>query len=50
MEKWFAHRESKIDEIEKEALGYDHATIGALVMERLGHDDDAEKEIKRRVY
>ncbi len=28
----------------------DHESIGALVVERLGHDEDAEKEIKQRVY
>lgn len=28
----------------------DQSSIGALVVERLGHDDEAEKEMKGRVY
>jgi HD-like signal output (HDOD) protein len=31
MEKWFTSKESRLDEIEKDALGHDHASIGALM-------------------
>ena len=31
MEKWFSHEELRLDEIEKDAFGYDHASIGALM-------------------
>jgi HD-like signal output (HDOD) protein len=31
MEEWFAHKESRLDEIEKDAFGYDHASVGALM-------------------
>ena len=33
LDQWFAERELMLDEIEKKALGYDHATIGALMAE-----------------
>jgi HD-like signal output (HDOD) protein len=31
LEKWFAHKESRLDEFEKDAFGYDHASVGALM-------------------
>ena len=33
LEQWFAGQESMLDKIEKKALGYDHAAIGALMAE-----------------
>jgi HD-like signal output (HDOD) protein len=31
MEKWFAHKESRLDEIERDEFGFDHASVGALM-------------------
>lgn len=37
-------------ETERTIMIIDRVSIGALVVEKLGHDDEAEKEMKQRVY
>ena len=37
-------------ETDRNVIIVDHSAIGALVLERLGHDEDAAREMKHRVY
>ena len=37
-------------ETERNIMIVDRSSIGARVVERLGHDDEAEKEMRQRVY